>query len=321
MSNSNIKICVVGAGYWGKNHIRSLSELNSLGAVVESDKNQIVEIKKNYPNIDIYENIKEAIKNNDLIAFVVATPAETHFQIAFEIINARKHVLIEKPICLNEKDVNDLVELSVEKNVRLMVGHLLLFHPAIKVIKELIDSGKLGKLQYIYSNRLNLGKVRTKENAFWSLAPHDISIFQHFTNSFPNSISANGSTFLQPHIPDSTITQLKYSNGVEGHIYVSWLHPFKEHRLVVIGTNAMVTYEDSVNGKPLKLYSKKFDINDGIPEKIDGPIYNLDYPDVQPLKEELSYFIKSINDKSLKIADGQHAIEVTKILVEASNQI
>ena len=166
MSNSNIKICVVGAGYWGKNHIRSLSELNSLGAVVESDKNQIVEIKKNYPNIDIYENIKEAIKNNDLIAFVVATPAETHFQIALEIINARKHVLIEKPICLNEKDVNDLVELSVEKNVRLKVGHLLLFHPAIKVIKELIDSGKLGKLQYIYSNRLNLGKVRTKENAF-----------------------------------------------------------------------------------------------------------------------------------------------------------
>ena len=321
MNNLNIKTCVVGAGYWGKNHIRSLNELNSLVAIVESNENQLKEIKKEHENIEIYDSIEKALTSNNIDAYIVATPAETHYEIALKIINAKKHVLVEKPICLREDHVNDLVNLSIKKKVRLMVGHLLLFHPAIKVIKELIDKGKLGKLQYLYSNRLNLGKVRTKEDVFWSLAPHDISIFQFFTNSYPKSIIANGSTFLQQHISDSTITQLKYPTGVDGHIYVSWLHPFKEHRLVVIGSNAMVTFEDSANGKPLKLYLKKFDYSDGFFEKVDGPVYDLKYSTKEPLKEQLLYFMESIHDRSLEIAGGNHAIDVTKILVEASSQL
>ena len=183
-------------------------------------------------------------------------------------------------------------------------------------IKELINDGKIGKLQYIYSNRLNLGQVRTEENVFWSLAPHDISIFQYFTDSIPEKITTTGSTFLQKGIHDSTITQLKYPNGLEGHIFVSWLHPFKEHRLVVIGSEAMITFEDSAEGKPLKLYSKKFEMTQGIPEKMDGPVKLIDYDQKMALTEELNYFVNHLDKKQI-VANGQHALEVTKILLEA----
>ncbi len=202
-----------------------------------------------------------------------------------------------------------------------MVGHVLLFHPAIKKIKELINKGKIGKLQYIYSNRLNLGQVRMEENVFWSLAPHDISVFQYFTNSFPTSIHASGSAFLQEGIHDSTLTQLKYPSGVEGHIFVSWLHPFKEHRLVVIGTEAMITFEDSSEGNPLKLYAKKIDMENGIPEKIDGPVTLIDYEQKMALTEELQYFVSHLDGKKPNIANGQHALEVTKILIIANKQL
>jgi UDP-2-acetamido-3-amino-2,3-dideoxy-glucuronate N-acetyltransferase len=251
----------------------------------------------------------------------VATPAETHYELSKGIIEANKHVLVEKPFTLNIENAEELVKLADDNNVNIMAGHVLLFHPAIIKIKELITSGKIGKLQYIYSNRLNLGQVRTRENVFWSLAPHDVAIFQHLSESFPVAVKAQGSVFLQKGIHDSTITQLKYGNGVEGHIFVSWLHPFKEHRLVIIGTEAMITFEDSVKGKPLKLYSKKIDIENGIPEKIDGPVNLIEYSDQMPLMEQLSYFVNHLNGKKLEISNGEHALDVTRILVDAGSQL
>ena len=251
----------------------------------------------------------------------MATPAKTHYPVAKQAMETGKHVLVEKPLALEKKHAEELIHLSEKNNVNLMVGHVLLFHPAIKKIKELINKGKIGKLQYIYSNRLNLGQVRTEENVFWSLAPHDISVFQYFTNSFPTSIHASGSAFLQEGIHDSTLTQLKYPSGVEGHIFVSWLHPFKEHRLVVIGTEAMITFEDSSEGKPLKLYAKKIDMEKGIPEKIDGPVTLIDYEQKMALTEELQYFVSHLDGKKPNIANGQHALEVTKILIIANKQL
>ncbi len=250
-------ICVVGGGYWGKNHIRTLNSLGYLGGIVDSNLSLIENYKKDYPKIKIFNELDEALSNNFFDGFVVATPAETHFKIAKKIINNNFHLLVEKPLTLSIDDAKELVELSKIKNINLMVGHLMLFHPAIRKIKKMIDENIIGDLQYVYSNRLNLGKVRTQENVFWSLAPHDISIFDFLIESTPKKIISNGSTFLQKGIPDSTITQLKYENGVEGHIFVSWLHPFKEQRLVVIGSNAMITFEDSLDNKPLKLYTKK----------------------------------------------------------------
>ena len=314
-------VCVVGAGYWGKNHIRILHELGFLGGIVESNKETLNRFAEQYPDVKGFLSLDEALQDKSFLGFTVATPAKTHYPVAKQAMEAGKHVLVEKPLALEKKHAEELIHLSEKNNVNLMVGHVLLFHPAIKKIKELINKGKIGKLQYIYSNRLNLGQVRTEENVFWSLAPHDISVFQYFTNSFPTSIHASGSAFLQEGIHDSTLTQLKYPSGVEGHIFVSWLHPFKEHRLVVIGTEAMITFEDSSEGNPLKLYAKKIDMENGIPEKIDGPVTLIDYEQKMALTEELQYFVSHLDGKKPNIANGKHALEVTKILVWASKQL
>ena len=312
------KVCVVGGGAWGRNHIKTLDKLGVLGAVVEKDESLLRNFKKEYSYIDSFKSIEESFEK-DFDGYIVATPAETHFELAIKIIKFKKDLLVEKPLTLSIEESEILVHLSRENNVSLMVGHVLLFHPAIIKIKDLIDLGKIGKLQYIYSNRLNLGKVRTEENVFWSLAPHDISIFQYFTdNSFPVKIKASGSAFIQKGIYDSTLTTLEYEQGVNGHIFVSWLHPFKEHRLVVVGSEAMISFEDSTEGKPLTLYSKRIDLVNGIPEKIDGPKELIPYDDKMPLEAELEYFLT--NEKPI-IANGENGLDVLKILVEASKQL
>ena len=314
-------ICVIGAGYWGKKHILTLSELGLLGGIVDSDKVVLSHIINQYPEVSTFQDLDVAIKNEKFDGFTIATPAETHYEIAKKIIQSKKHVLIEKPLTLNIEHAKELVELAKIHLVNIMVGHVLLFHPAIRKIKELIQGGRIGKLQYIYSNRLNLGQVRTEENVFWSLAPHDIAIFQYLTDSYPESINANGVSFIQDKIHDSTITQLKYPNGVEGHIFVSWLHPFKEHRLVIIGSEAMVSFDDSSQQKPLKLYSKRIIMEKGVPEKIDGPVKEIEYEHKMPLSTELLYFSQHLDGSQLKIANAGHALEVTRILVEASKQL
>ena len=316
----NKNICVVGAGYWGQNHISTLDRLNALKGIVENDKNVLKTIIKKYANVNGHLNIEDAL-NEDYDGFIIATPAKTHFEIAKIVINAGKHILIEKPMTLSIKEARELVTLADKNKINAMVGHVLLFHPAVKKIKKMIDKGEIGELQYLYSNRLNLGKVRTEENVFWSFAPHDIAIFQYLTDSIPIKLNANGSTFLQKGIPDSTMTQLEYENGVKGHIFVSWLHPFKEHRLVVIGSEAMISFEDSLDEKPLKLYSKKINLKSGIPEKIDGPVKVIPYENKMPLDIELEYFINHLSSVKPKISDIRYGYEIVKILVNASQQI
>mgnify|MGYP001411334143 CR=1 FL=1 len=318
---NNVNICVVGAGYWGKNHIKTLDDLGALGGIVDSDNSILNSLKKNFPQITTFNNLDDALSKNIFSGFTVATPADTHFEIAKKIIISGKSVLVEKPITLTIEDCEELVDLAKKNSVNLMVGHVMLFHPAIRKIKEFIENGKIGTLQYIYSNRLNLGQIRNTENVFWSFAPHDISIFQYLTESFPCKISAESSSFIQKGIYDSTITHLTYPENIKGHIFVSWLHPFKEHRLVVIGSEAMITFEDSKDGNLIKYYSKKFNIEEGIPEKIDGPIKIVDYKYKLPLTEELDYFINTIGKKDPEIANGKHALDVIKILVMAMESI
>ena len=178
----NKNICVVGAGYWGKNHIRTLDRLNALKGIVEQDNTILKPFLNEYPDVNLHLNIEDAL-NNNYDGFTVATPANTHFEIAKAIINAGKPILIEKPMTLSVNEAEELVALADKNKINAMVGHVLLFHPAVKKIKSMIDNGEVGDLQYMYSNRLNLGKVRTEENVFWSLAPHDIAIFQYLTDS------------------------------------------------------------------------------------------------------------------------------------------
>ncbi len=236
-----MKICVVGAGRWGQNHVKTLFAMGYLGAVVDGSASTQKQIRADYPGLPVFASLDEA-GALDFSAYTVAVPAEYHYVVGKRLLEAGKHVLIEKPITLNSKDAWHLDEIAKNKNVVLMTGHLLLFHPAIRKIKEMLDTGQIGKLQYMYSNRLNLGTVRTEENSLWSFAPHDISIFQYFVGQNPQKVHSNGGAFLQPHIHDTTLTVISYPENIVGHIFVSWLHPFKEHRLVVIGSKGMLSF-------------------------------------------------------------------------------
>ena len=264
-----------------------------------------------------FNNLDEAISYG-FDGFVVSTPSETHFSIAQKILNNNFSVLVEKPITLNTTDAKILIKDALNNNVNIMVGHVLLFHPAFEKIKEMIENGELGDIQYMYSNRLNLGTIRAKENVFWSLAPHDIALFQWLTNSFPNRINSNGIDFLQNGVNDTTITTLEYPNRLMGHIYVSWLHPFKEHRFVVIGTKGMIRFEDSAEGKPLTFYDKSIEWEKGKPIPKHGNTKIIEYESDLALTRELQYFINNLNKNNLKKCNGESALDVIKILENAT---
>ncbi|MEM7235981.1 MAG: Gfo/Idh/MocA family oxidoreductase, partial [Planctomycetota bacterium] len=248
----------------------------------------------------------------------MATPAETHVDIATKILERSKPVLVEKPLALRSSDARRLKELAERKRTQLMVGHVLLFHPAIRKMRELIGAGKIGKLEYIYSNRLNLGTVRTEENILWSFAPHDLSIFQFFTQAKPVEVVSRGGAFLRPEIHDTTMTVIRYPENVVGHIFVSWLHPFKEHRLVVIGSKGMLSFEDSSEGAEIYFYEKGIDWVNGEPVRRDGPTESIPYLRSMPLTEELKYFAEKIHGGPIDVANAQGAVEVLEILERAT---
>ncbi len=311
------QICTVGAGRWGKNHIRTLSSLGSLGGIVESSAERRRKLTQEYPGVRLFADISEAL-DEPFDGFTVATPAENHYEIASLILERSKPVLVEKPMALHAVQARDLARLAAERRTTLMVGHVLLFHPAIRKIKELLDAGKIGRLQYIYSNRLNLGTVRTEENILWSFAPHDISIFQYLIGTKPTEVESHGGIFLQPALHDSTITVLRYPGNIVGHIFVSWLHPFKEHRLVVIGAKGMLSFDDSSEAKDVLFYEKGIDWVEGEPVKRDGPTEVIDYQREMPLTNELRYFIGHLDRGSVDISGPDSAIEVLDILEQAT---
>lgn len=314
----NKKICVVGGGKWGQNHIKTLYQLGNLGGIVEADAERLNELLKLYP-VKGFTELEQALQQ-DFDGFTVAVPAPLHYEVAKKIIECGKSVLVEKPMTLSTETSRELVELAEKKGVQLMVGHVLLFHPAIRKIKEIIDSGELGNLYYLYSNRLNLGTVRREENVFWSFAPHDISVLDYFVGHPAEKIVSKGSKFLQEEVYDVTITQLDYPNNVHAHIFVSWLHPFKEQRLVVIGSNGMVSFDDATAEKEIKFYDKRIDFEKGIPVKVENPTRIIPYEQKQPLTEELKYFVEHL-DKTIEIANGQSGLEVVKVLEEAEKKI
>jgi len=320
MENNIGKICVVGAGRWGMNHVRTLNSLGRLGGVVESREEVRNKIIADYPDVEVFPSVGDAITHG-FPGFTVATPAESHYEIAEQIITAGRHVLVEKPLTLNSIDAIKLRDLAQKHSVNLMVGHVLLFHPAFKKIKSLLNEGTLGKLQYLYSNRLNLGTIRTEENVFWSLAPHDISIFQYFVNRRATKITSRGMDIIQDGIHDSTMTTIEYPNNIMGHIFVSWLHPFKEHRFVVVGSRGMIRFEDSADGKPLIYYDKSVVWDNGVPRPQNGPSWHIEYDNKMPLTEELTYFAEHLNGDPVTIADGNSAVDVIEILEKANESL
>lgn len=313
------KICVIGCGRWGKNHLRTLASLGSLAAAVDVDDAKLSAVLEQYPAIKGYNNIEEAVMAG-YDGYMVATPAETHLPLAMAVISKGLNVLVEKPMTLTANEAQMLIDAAKKSGSRLMVGHVLLFHPAIRKIKELIDSGRIGKLYYLYSTRLNLGNVRTKESVFSSFAPHDISVLNYLIGSKPVDIQAKGVKFLQDEVYDTTMTMLEYSDNIHAHIYVSWLHPFKEQRLVVVGSTGMISFDDSTVEKEIHLYNKRIDFEKGMPVKVEQPDEIVKYEYKPPLEEELKYFIENLDGK-ISVNIGEDGLEVVKILESVEKMI
>lgn len=324
MGTENIYLGVIGAGRWGMNHIRTANQVFGKNFKTVCDFNPAAElkVKEISEHISFTSDFDAFLNDSQINAVVIATPAETHFEVAKKCLMAGKNILVEKPITLYTSEAEELIKIAEEKNLKLMVGHILLFHPAVIKLKELVKEDKIGRLQYIYSNRLNLGAIRSEENILWSFAPHDISIIQFLTESNPIEVSAKGAAFVQDKIEDTTITYLKYPDNVNAHIFVSWLHPFKEQRLVVIGDKGMIVFEDSLKTEKLKLFPKGFQNVNGVPQKFESDYSVIEFDEKNsPLAEEQKHFIQSIVENKKPLTDGVHALEVLSILAKATENL
>lgn len=310
-------IGLIGLGYWGKNILRNLVELDLLHTACDTSAQIIENHKKNYPNINYSSEINHVINNPEITGIMIATPAATHYDIAKQALNAGKDVFIEKPLALKVFQGEELVNLAKEKNRILMVGHILQYHPAMIKLKMMIKNGELGKVQYIYSNRLNLGKLRTEENILWSFAPHDISVILMLIDEEPIEITGMGESYLNEDIYDVTLTNLKFKNKVHAHIFVSWLHPFKEQKLVVVGSKAMAVFDDMTQEK-LFLYPHEITWKDGrIPEAHKAERIAVPIENKEPLKEEILHFFNCLHTRSTPKTDGHEGLRVLKVLEQA----
>lgn len=320
---TDYRIAVIGCGKWGINHVRTAHKIfgDKLKTCIDFDKNAEAKVKELSGSVSFSTNLDDVLNDDEINAVIISTPAETHFEIARMVLHSGKNVLVEKPITLKSEEAVVLHDLSIQKNLKLMVGHLLLYHPAILKIKELLDEGQLGNLQYIYSNRLNLGTVRSEENILWSFAPHDISVIQFLTEDVPEEVYATGAVFLQKSIQDTTLTILKFRKNIHAHIYVSWLHPFKEQRLVVIGDKSMIVFEDSLKENKLKFYPKGIDIVNGIPVKRENEFQSIEFNPASPLELEQQHFIDCIINDRIPRSDGKNAIEVLETLERAQKEL
>lgn len=320
MSAHNRFIAVLGAGYWGKNLIRNFYELGVLRTVCDINENALKNIKNQYPDIEITNNPLSPLCNDHIAAIVIATPAESHYRFAKDGLLANKHVYVEKPLALKIEEAKDLIALAEKANKVLMVGHILRYHPAVKKLKELIDEGELGKILYVYSNRLNIGKIRTEENILWSFAPHDISVILYLLSDEPISVSASGGAYLQQEIFDVTLTTMEFKSGVKSHIFVSWLHPYKEQKLVVVGDKKMAVFDD-ISKEKLFLYSHKIEWKNGVPiiDKKDPEIVSFEM--VEPLKLECQHFIDCVLNGKKPYTDGNEGLSVLKILTAAQQSL
>jgi predicted dehydrogenase/carbonic anhydrase/acetyltransferase-like protein (isoleucine patch superfamily) len=313
MSQDNPKIAVVGCGYWGKNLVRNFAQIGHLCAVSDDNKAQADKFAAEY---DVPAMTYDQILNSDDIdGVVLATPASMHAQMGLDALEAGKHVFVEKPLALDVEDARKMVQASTANEKVLMVGHLLQYHPAFLRVKKLMRDGELGRLQYIYSNRLNFGKIRQEENVFWSFAPHDISMILGLAGSLPETVHTQASHYLHKDVADTTVTHLTFADGLNAHIFVSWLHPFKEQKLVIIGTEGMLTFTDNEPwDKKLQLYKHKVVWKDGLPEPAKAdPIY-VPLEEDEPLKLECQHFVDCIKDGEMPNTDGAEGLRVLRVL-------
>ena len=315
-------IALIGAGYWGKNHLRALYNLGVLNTVVDNNDETLNIMRKNFPDVRYINDGDITLKDPEIKAVVIAVPAKLHYKLAKQYLLAGKDILVEKPLALNIKEGKELVNIAESKNKILMVGHILQYHPAVIKLKQIIDNGELGNIRYIYSSRLNIGKLRVEENVLWSFAPHDISlILMLMDNQEPIKVSAFGGIYVSENIYDTTLTTLEFRGNIKGHIYVSWLHPFKEQKLIVVGSKKMAVFDDTSSEK-LLIYPHIIDFNsDKVPITQKAESYSMEIEYKEPLVEELFHFIDCVEKRKIPKTDGEEGLRVLKVLEFAEKSL
>ncbi len=308
------QVGVVGCGQWGKNLVRNLADLGVLRIVCDNDSAKLAGLRDRWPGVKMTSSFEDVIKDDNIAGVVLATPAASHYTLAREALLAGKDVFVEKPLALKIAEGRDLVELADRRDRILMVGHLLRYHPAVVKLKALIDEGRLGKLYYVYSNRLNLGRFRMEENILWSFAPHDISTMLYLLGERPMQVHAQGGSYLHEGIPDVTVTTLEFRSGVRGHIFVSWLHPYKEQKFIVVGDRQMAVFDDVHPDRKLVLFNHAVEWVGRIPVARMDAGEPISFLQEEPLRAECQHFLDCIATRKRPNTDGEEGLRVLEIL-------
>lgn len=308
-----ISVAVIGCGHWGKNLVRNFSELGALKAISDPNPATQKTMHETY-NVPARE-VDDILADNTIDAVVIAVPAELHHDVALKALQAGKHVFVEKPITLTMEHAQELCTAAQQHSKTLMVGHLLQYHPAFLKLKELVREGALGGIRYIYSRRLSIGKLRVHENVLWSFAPHDISMILALAGQAPDQVVGFSGNFLQPEIGDFASVQMAFPNGAKAHVEVSWLNPFKEQRLVVVGETGMIVFDDQADWpQKLVMYRHRAEIVDGEPVLEKAEAEPVDVEPGEPLRNECMHFLRFCQTGETPYTDGQEAMAVLKVL-------
>ena len=310
-------IAVVGCGHWGKNLVRNFAQLGALAAVCDPNDT----LAQTYAEQYGVGNLSFAAIINDasIEGVVLAVPAPLHASMAIDTMNAGKHVYVEKPLAMNKIEAEAMIASAEENGVQLMVGHLLQYHPVFIAVRELVQSGKLGSLSYIYSNRLSFGKIRSEEDVIWSFAPHDISMILSLTGQEPEMVRTESSCIIQPDIADTATVHMEFKSALKAHVSVSWLHPFKEQKLVVVGQGGMAVFDDTKPwNEKLALYRHIVQTTGGLPSLEKAEVEYLVVPQSEPLKNECQHFINVVSENVVPLTDGDEGLSVLKVLSAAS---
>ena len=312
-------VALLGFGQWGRNLARNFARLGALRVVSDPDPRALDAAGKAYPDARLTADWEEPIADPAVQACAIAAPAALHYDLARRALEAGKDVFVEKPLALTAKEGEALVELAEKRGRILMVGHLLEYHPATEALRVLVAKGELGKIQYVYSNRLNLGRIRTEENALWSFAPHDVHVILRLLGEAPVEVACQGGSYLSHHLADVTMSMMTFASGVRGHIFVSWLHPFKEQKLVVVGDRKMAVFDDTLAADKLQLYPHRVDWIERVPVAVKAEAETVPLPEAEPLAQECRHFLECVATRQRPRTDGRNGVEVLKVL-EACQQ-
>jgi UDP-2-acetamido-3-amino-2,3-dideoxy-glucuronate N-acetyltransferase len=317
-------LALIGAGYWGKNLARNFHQLGSLALVCDASEAILAQQAAACPGIRTTQSVDDVFSDPAITRVAIAAPAARHYELAKKALEAGKDVFVEKPLALDSSEGEALADLAESKGLILMVGHLLQYHPCVRKIQQLLASGELGKLQYITSNRLNLGKIRREENALWSFAPHDISVILSLVGGeLPNQVRCIGEAYLNQGVADVTLTTLRFPGGVNAHVHVSWINPFKEQKLTVVGSHAMLVFDDTLPWKEkLVLYRQPLVWSGGqVPEAKKSSGELVDVPEEEPLRLECAHFIECCDQRKASVTDGREGLRVLQVLNAAQQSL